>query len=520
MPEHGDVRLLAIDVGTQSARAIVFDLEGNIQAKAQVPIEPYFSEQPNWAEQDPDLYWRSVCEACQALWEQGQDPGHITGLSLTTQRSTTVNVDVNGKPLRPAIVWMDQRRTEGLPPVGGLWGLAFKLAGVSDTVADFQSKAQANWISKHQPDIWARTHKQLLLSGYLSFKLTGEFVDSSGCQVGYVPFDFKKLEWAGKKDWKWQAVSIRSEHLPTLKHPGEQLGVLSEAAAVELGLSAGLPIIAAAADKACEVLGAGCLEPHQACLSFGTTATLNTTRGKYLEVIPYIPPYPAALPDAYNNEIQIYRGFWMVSWFKDEFAHREKKMAEQKGVSTEELFDDMIRNVPPGSMGLMLQPYWSPGVREPGPEAKGAVIGFGDVHGRAHFYRSILEGLIYALREAREKTEKKGKVVITDLRIAGGGSQSDIAMQISADIFGMPAMRPHIYETSALGAAISAAVGLGYYADYSQALSAMTRPGDTFQPDPDATRLYNDLYTRVYKKMYPQLKDLYKEIREITGYPP
>lgn len=519
MAESDKTRLLAIDVGTQSARAIVFDLDGNICAKAQVHIDPYYSEHPNWAEQEPDLYWRSVAEACQTLWSEGQDPGAISAVSLTTQRATVVNLDEQGKPLRPAIVWMDQRRTENLPPIGGLWGMAFKLAGVSDTIADFQAKCQANWIATHQPDIWAKTHKFLLLSGYLTFRLTGQYIDSTGCQVGYVPFDFKKLEWAAPKDWKWQAVAVRREQLPDLKHPGERLGNLTEEASNALGLPSGLPLIAAAADKACEVLGAGCLEPHQACLSFGTTATLNTTRKKYLEVIPYIPPYPAAQHESYNNEIQIYRGFWMVSWFKDEFAHRESKMAAERGVTTEELFDEMIEKVPAGSLGLMLQPYWSPGVREPGPEAKGSVIGFGDVHGRAHFYRAILEGLIYALREAREKTEAKGKVNITDLRIAGGGSQSDIAMQISADIFGMPATRPHIYETSALGAAINAAVGMGYHKDYATALAAMTRTGDIFQPKPDAVHIYNELYTRVYKKMYPQLQNLYKEIRDITGYP-
>ena len=112
-------------------------------------------------------------------------------------------------------------------------------------------------------------------------------------------------------------------------------------------------------------------------------------------------------------------------------------------------------------MGLMLQPYWSPGVGIPGPEAKGAVIGFGDVHTRAHLYRAILEGLAYALREGKERSERRSGKAITELRVAGGGSQSDAAMQITADIFGLPASRPHLYETSGLGAAIDAAVGLG-----------------------------------------------------------
>ncbi|UUZ53606.1 hypothetical protein LP419_33585 [Massilia sp. H-1] len=117
-------------------------------------------------------------------------------------------------------------------------------------------------------------------------------------------------------------------------------------------------------------------------------------------------------------------------------------------------------------MGLMLQPYWTPGIKVPGPEAKGAIIGFGDVHTRAHVYRAILEGLAYALREGKERIEKRSGVAITELRVSGGGSQSDAAMQLTADIFGLPTARPHIYETSGLGAAIDAAVGLGLYPDF------------------------------------------------------
>ncbi|MCP5098172.1 MAG: carbohydrate kinase, partial [Chloroflexi bacterium] len=223
--------------------------------------------------------------------------------------------------------------------------------------------------------------------------------------------------------------------------------------------------------------------------------------------------------DAYSLEVQIYRGFWMVNWFKQEFGLRERQMAEDRGVVPEALFDELVAQVPPGSMGLMLQPFWSPGIKVPGPEAKGAVIGFGDVHTRAHLYRAILEGLAYALREGAERTERRSRVPITELRISGGGSQSDAAMQLTADIFGKPAIRPHVYETSGLGAAIDAAVGLGLHGDFGTAVSAMTHIGDTFEPDPHTYQMYDQLYHRVYKKMYGRLKNLYEEIREITGYP-
>jgi sugar (pentulose or hexulose) kinase len=512
--------ILAIDNGTQSVRALLFDPGGNLLHKSRVPLEPYFSTKPGWAEQDPEYYWNSVCQACQQLWQiAGVSKEAIAGVALTTQRATVVNVDRNGKPLRPAILWLDQRRTQGLKPVAGYWGLAFRLAGARETVAYLQAEAEANWLRIQQPVVWASTHKYLFLSGYLTYRLAGRFADSVGCQVGYVPFDYKRLRWASPTDWRWQAVPMDPALLPDLVSPGDQLGEITPEAAEATGIPAGLPVIAAAADKACEVIGSGCLEPHIGCLSYGTTATINTTHCKYVEVIPLIPPYPAAVPGAYSLEVQVYRGYWMVNWFRQEFGLREERMASELGVPPEELFDELVDQVPPGSMGLTLQPYWSPGVKVPGPEAKGAIIGFGDVHTRAHIYRAILEGLAYALREGKERTEQRSGVSVTELRVSGGGSQSDAAMQITADVFGLPTARPHLYETSGLGAAIDAAVGLGLHPDFQQAIAAMTRVGRVFEPDASQCKLYDALYRRVYRQMYRRLKPLYDEIREITGYP-
>jgi len=335
-----------------------------------------------------------------------------------------------------------------------------------------------------------------------------------------VPFDYKRLTWSKKSDWKWQAVPMDKRLLPDLVTPTGFLGEITPQAAEETGIPAGLPLIAAAADKACEVVGAGCVAPDVACLSYGTTATVNTTSRRYVEVIPLIPPYPSAVPGAYNLEIQIYRGYWMVSWFRHEFGQREERIASEIGCAPEELFDEMTEEVPPGSMGLILQPYWSPGLRSPGPEAKGAIIGFGDVHTRAHLYQAILEGLAYALREGLERTQKRLRTRATEVRVSGGGSQSDVAMQITADVFNLPASRPHTYETSGLGAAMDASVGLGLHPDFETAVAEMTRVSRTFEPRPEVRDVYEGLYQRVYKQMYRRLRPLYEEIRGITGYPP
>jgi sugar (pentulose or hexulose) kinase len=512
--------LLAIDNGTQSVRALLFDTAGEILAKARIPLDDYTTPQPGWHEHDVEAFWSAVCAATNALWREHPElRERVAGVAVTTQRATVVNLDADGRPLRPAITWLDQRKSPVLPPISAKWRVAFRLARVSDTIRYFQREAEANWLGAVEPDVWSRTHKYLLLSGYLVYRFSGRFVDSIGAQVGYVPFDFKKLAWAAAGDWKWQALRIGREMLPDLVPPGAVIGEITNDAADATGIPRGTPLVAAAADKACEVLGAGSLAPSVACISYGTTATINTTSRRYVEVTPLIPPYPAAVPNAYSTEIQIFRGYWMVTWFKEQFGLLERLAAERDHTTAEALFEGLVEAVPPGSMGLMVQPYWTPGVKTPGPEAKGAVIGFGDVHTRAHLYRAILEGLAFGLREGKERIEQRAKVRVESLRVAGGGSQSDAAMQLTADVFGLPAERPHVYETSGLGAAIDAAVGLGLHPDFDAAVRAMTRVSRVFEPDPKHRAIYDGLYTRVYSRMYARLKPLYEQIREITGYP-
>jgi len=516
--------ILAIDNGTQSVRALLFDRYGELLAKGKCEIEPYFSVHPGWAEQDPEVYWQALVDACTLLWadmkKNGIERTSIAAVSVTTQRGTMVNLDAKGDPLRPAITWLDQRNTEALGQLPKLHELAFKAAGASDLIERYQQRAQHLWIATQQPDIWQKTHKYLNVSGFLNYRLCGEYVDSLAAQVNYLPFDYKALKWASPSDWRYKLLPDFSTDLfPTLFRPTTKMGAITESCSAKTGIPAGLPLMASASDKACEILGSGGHSTDVACMSYGTTATINTTNKKYVEPIKFMPAYPSAIPEHYCSEIMIFRGFWMVSWFKKEFGLREQNLAEQQNVSPESLFDELVNAVPPGSMGLMLQPYWTPGVRDPGPEAKGGIIGFGDVHTRAHVYRAILEGLAYGLREGLERLQKRNKQKVRLLRVSGGGSQSDAALQLTADIFGLPVERPHTYETSGLGAAMDAAVALGWYPDCAAAISSMTRIGKRFEPEAQTHKTYDRLYREVYLKMYKQLKPLYRSIRDITGYP-
>lgn len=520
MAERDDPILLAIDAGTQSVRALAFDRDGRPVGGHKGPIEAYFSDRPGYAEQHATVYFDALCEATKGcLASIDADPSRLAGVGITTQRATIVPTDASGTPVRAALTWLDQRMATRLPPMPTALAMIFRALGETETLAYFRAQAEVNWIAYHEPEVWARTERVLLLSGYLTHRLTGRMVDSVGSLVGYLPFDYKRQQWCRDWDWPWKALAVTRAQLPDLVKPGARIGPITEEAAALTGLPVGLPVIAAGADKACEVLGSGCFAPEIGCISFGTTATINAASERYVEPVPRIPPYPAASPDAYNIEVQIHRGFWMVEWFKAQFAGPELAIAEARGIPVEQLFDERIRDIPAGSLGLTLQPYWTPGIRTPGREAKGAIVGFGDVHTKAHVYRAILEGLAYGLREGAEKIEKRSGVAMHRLRISGGGSQSDMAMQITADVFGRPTERPHTFETSALGAAINVAVGVGLFRDHREAVARMTHPGRVFTPDPEAARTYDALYRRVYRPMYGRLQPLYEAIRDITGYP-
>ncbi len=512
--------VLVIDAGTQSVRAVLIDLQGNICEIERTEIEPYFSDQPGYAEQDPEYLWHQLCETTQRLINNTTvSLSKIKGLSITSQRGTVVNLDKEGRPLRPAIVWLDQRKAKVDKWPKGFIKKGLQLINMYESLAHAIKDGESNWIRQNQPEIWNKTHKYVFLSAFFNHKLTGKFIDSIGSTVGYMPFDYKKQQWSKPGAINSKLFPVEKEKLVDLVKPSELFGYITKDASKQTGLPEGLPVIATAADKACEVLGSGCSTPEIACLSYGTTATIETVNNKYIEVIKFFPSYPSAIPNHYNTEVMIYRGYWMVHWFKKEFGHREIELSKNTGKTPEELFDDMIRDIPPGSMGLTLQPYWSPGVKIPGHEAKGAVIGFGDVHTRAHLYRSILEGLTYALKDGMLLTQKRTGVKIEKLRVSGGGSQSKNALQITADIFDMPVEKPHTYETSALGAAINCVVGLKLYPDFKTAIDKMCRVGEVYYPKPANRDVYKKLFKRVYKRMYKQLKPLYHEIRDITDYP-
>jgi sugar (pentulose or hexulose) kinase len=516
-PSHPESALiLAIDFGTQSCRALAYTAQGRCLAKYQVPVSEYQHPEPGWTEHDVEGFWTVLTKSCHGLWAEGIDPGRVDAVVVTTQRATVINLDEQGRPLRPAIIWTDQRRAPLRNRLPWYWRALFGLLRIRPIVDNLEAETEANWLERYQPEILARTARYLLLSGYLNYRLTGAFKDSVGSQVGYVPFDFKKQDWCADSDWKWHSMAIKRYMLPALTAVGDTLGIVTADAAKSTGLPEGVPVIAGAADKACEVLGVGALEPGVASVSCGTTATINTTRPQYVEVVPFMPAYPAALANHFNTEIQVFRGFWMVSWFLEQFGDAERRQAAERGVTAETLLDELLVQTEPGADGLVLQPFWNPVLGETGPEGRGSIIGFKDFHTRAHVYRALIEGLAFALRSGKERTEQRTKTPVARVRLSGGGAQSDSVTQIVADVLDLPVERFVDCEASGRGAAMVGATAIGWHASIEKASQEMLGDISCISPDPQNVARYQTIYQNAYQPLYGKLKPLFEGQRKAS----
>ena len=507
--------VLIFDVGTQSARALLINNSGEILGKKQVQYDPaYFSPELGWAEQDADMYYNVMCRCARMLKEDlPVQFEKAEAIAVSCIRDTSVCVDKEGKPLRPAIVWLDKRQAKGSPKISGAMKPVLKMMKM-DGFFDLQyKKSQCNWIMEEQPEIWAKTHKFLMLPSYLSFKLTGQFRDAAASLVGHIPFDNKNRTWKDAKDVARPIFDLPTEMMPEVVETGNLIGNLTAQAAADIGLPEGTPIYPAGADKACEVIGLGCMKKEQVALSFGTMATMDFNSGDYYELYKNMAPFPSVVPGHFAPEFEIFRGYWLVSWFQKEFADLEKIAAEGTGKSAIELLNEKMAEIPAGCDGLMFQPYFTPGMNM--PYARGGFVGMADYHGRIHMYRAVIEGINYSLMEGIKLAETAGKFKVAEIRLGGGGSQSSEICQITANMFGIPVVRVHTHEVSGIGAAMAAFVGLGEFADFNEAAGAMVHERDRFEPDMAEHALYQDLYENVWKEIFGKLAPLYGKEQEI-----
>ena len=510
-----DPLILTFDLGTQSMRALLIDKAGETVLSAQVkyasPCLP--SDIRGRAEQEPDFYYDRLCEASRLLKEKdalGRFKD-IIAVTITCIRDTVLILDKDHKPLRNIIVWMDERRAKGDPKPPVLHKILFASVGMTETIKLLYKNAFCNWIMEEEPELWERTDKFVMLPSYMNYKLTGELRDGAANQVGHIPFDYRNRRWM-KKGLSKCVADIPFEKLVDLVESPGVVGHINSETAERAGIPEGLPLIATATDKACEALGLSVMTEDKAAISLGTASTIQFCSPHYFEPSPFLPSYPSVMPGYYNGEYQLYRGYWILTWFIRNFCDKEIREAQEKGVSVESILDGMLDSVPAGSGGLVMTPHLSPGNNN--PFAKGVIMGLSDFHDKAYMYRAIIEGIDLELYHAMRRMESRSGQHIKELYIAGGGSVSDSVVQICCDVFGLPVKRIQTHEASGIGSSMAAFVTMGEFSSYADAARSMVHDKDVFTPNAENHAVYMQMYEEVYKYIEKNNTKLFKRLRK------
>jgi sugar (pentulose or hexulose) kinase len=508
--------ILTFDLGTQSMRGMLVNKQGQIASIVQHKyVTPYYSKNPGWAEQKPEFYFETLCSISNQLKEKSPNGYEdVIAVTITAIRDSSLCLNENYEPLRDVILWLDSRETRHIKRFKWWVKIALKLVGMEDVLYKQYKVSVANWIMENEPEVWAKTHKFVMLPTYLNYKLTGQLKDCPANMIGHIPFDFKKSTWQSKNNLKRCVCDIPKHKMCELVQTEEVIGTITKQVEDLTGIPQGTPLIATGSDKGCETLGLSVINEERAALSFGTTATVQFATKKYFEPKRFLPAYPGVPRGIYNPEIEIFRGYWLISWFKHEFAMKECVEAQKRGCDPEKILNERLREIPPGCDGLILQPFWTPGVVT--PNAKGAIVGFSDVHTRIHIYRAIIEGIGFALIDGMYSMQRRSGQKIKEIFVAGGGSQSDEICQITANMFGLPVIRIQTHEASGLGSSIAGFVAMREFQSYDEAISSMVHIRDTFIPNMEEHLIYEKLYQYVYKRIYPRLLPLYVKIKHLT----
>ncbi len=508
-----DKTVLAIDSGTQSVRAILFDERGNELAVGRHPHQPLLRPRKGAVEQDTDDMWNALAAACRDCMDEArrQDLPMPLAAGLTSQRKLLIPTDRNGEPLMPALHWLDKRSAR--PRKAGLLGrTVLALSGDEGLLTTLISISQANVLQAAYPEVYERAERLLSLTGWITHRLTGQFRDAEGSITGVYPYDVKSGRWRTTPALV-DLLGFRLEKLPEVVPAGTELGRVTSAAAEETGLPAGLPIVAVGGDKQAEVLGSG-LTPRDGAaaeISMGTGTSLTLVRRKLQEsrALKWI-SNNAAQPGCYCHEYMVFRGFWTWTWFLDQFGHRQHELARQRGCTPEEVLSEEVQAVPPGCEGLLVIPRWYPTFED--LHERGAVIGFAEHHTNAHLARAVVEGIVLDLRRGAEVMGDRFGARLDKLRIGGGGSRSEWSVQTVADVFDRPVEIPHTRELSALGAAINAAVAAGLYPDHATAAENMTRIERTVRPIAANVATYARIYRDGFLPAMEALKPIYPSV--------
>jgi xylulokinase len=500
--------VVGCDVGSQGTKAALLSLGGSLVGEA---AERYAVDVPRplWAEQPVERWTEALGRAVSRLLREANVPAsRVRALGVASQVDGVVPIDASGRPLLPAMLWMDRRAAAQCEAARAAWEQedGFHRSGLNLDPGHVAPKIR--WIAENQPKVYDRAERFLLPGSYIAYYLTGEIALDYSNASSTMLLDVRSRSWSSALCRCFQVDPAR---LAPLGAASAVLGTLRPAAAESLGLTPGTPVVIGCGDEHAACLGGGVLRPGLVGDVAGTAEPVCAASPELLfDPGRLVETHCHADPASWLVENPGFVSGGNYRWYRDNFPSEAVRSALRQGANAYALLDAEAERVPAGAEGLVLLPCLMGAMTPTWNEAaRGVFAGFTLAHSHAHFTRAILEGSAYAVRDITDRMRSMG-LDPQEIRVMGGGARSRLWNQIKADVTGIPVVVPYTTETTALGAALLALVGLGVDASLAEASDRVVRIRERIEPRTEPREIYENLYA-LYRQTYAAMEPVFTE---------
>jgi len=505
---------LGIDIGTSATKAIVIDGDGRVVGSGTVEY-PLYTPRPNWAEQDPEDWWKgTVGSTRRAIESAGISGDDISGIGFSGQMHGAVLLDSADRVLRPAILWCDQRTAQECDEITETVGARRLLELTYNKALAGFTAPKILWVRKNEPEIYEKVRKVLLPKDYIRFRMTGEYATEVSDASGTLLFDVKNRTWSNEM---LDELEIPREFMPDCYESPVVSGQVSTEAASELGIKPGIPVVGGGGDNAAGAVGNGIVHSGLTWVTVGTSGVVFAHMDEVdLDEEGRLHTFCHAVPGKWHVMGVTLAAGGSLQWFRNNLCESERSVAGLMGKDAYELITAEAATVEILSEGLFFLPYLS-GERTPYPDpnARGVFFGLSLRHTKAHMARAILEGVAYSLSDCLDLVRTLVPDV-SEIRASGGGARSDLWRQILADVFKTRMTTTNATEGPAFGAALLAAVGVGHFSSVEEACDHCVRIESSLDPVESNAARY-EKGKALYRSLYPALKDAFDRNAELLS---
>lgn len=498
---------LGIDAGTTSIKGVLLSNSGDLVTSASQ--EYALDTGPdNTCELDPEIYWKVTCEIIRnIISKSGIDPALISGIAFSSQGETIIVVDSKGKPLRKAIIWLDNRSVAEVDQIRKKFGdqVIMNITGQPEVVPIWPA-TRILWLKKNEPQIFNKVGKYLLVEDYLIFRMTGKYCTEHSLVSSTLYFDILQKKW-----WKEMLdfLSISENQLPETLPSGKSVGNLTSEAASATGLSTRTLCVTGAYDHPAGAIGSGNIHAGDVTLTIGASMAMCVALEKPVSDLSIkLPCQCHAVNGLYFLLPYGQTAGMVLKWFKDEFCREEIEKAGQNNQDPYDLIILQAEKILPGAEGLIMLPHlMGTGSPEFNSEVKGVFAGIRLGMTKGHFIRAIIESVALMIFNNLETMRTKG-IHINSIHVLGGASKSNLWNQILADVTGLPLVTLLYTENAAIGAGLLAGVGAGVFKDIKTACTTSIKTQSRFEPDMLRHELYKQIF-RKYLHLYKSLENFW-----------